>query len=120
MHAFESGRRSIAGWQKSGAKWWYRNADGSWPADQWALIDGKWYAFDAQGYMRTGWYQDLKDGQTYYFDPETGAMVTGQAVIDGKQYSFNAYAPVPTYEQDKNGKWIWKGTENLPLGALIR
>ena len=70
--------------------------------------------------MRTGWYQDLKDRQTYYFDPETGAMVTGQTVIDGKQYSFNAYAPVPTYERDRSGKWIWKGTENLPLGALIR
>ena len=78
------------------------------------------HAFESGRRSTAGWYQDLKDGQTYYFDPETGAMVTGQAVIDGKQYSFNAYAPVPTYEQDKNGKWIWKGTENLPLGALIR
>lgn len=111
---------STAGWQRNTTGWWYRNSDGSWPAEQWMLLDGKWYSFDPQGYMRTGWYQDPKDGQTYYFDPESGAMVTGTAVIDGQQYSFNSSVPAPTYEQDMDGKWVWKGTEDLPLGALIK
>ena len=40
-------------------RWWYRNADGSYPANSWQQIGGKWYFFDAQGYMVTGWVQSV-------------------------------------------------------------
>ena len=45
------------GWQKAadGIRWWWQNADGSYPASQWKDVSGKWYYFDAEGYMLTGW-----------------------------------------------------------------
>ena len=51
-------------------KWWYRNADGSYPANSWQQIGDKWYFFDAQGYMATGWIQ----WEDYCAD--TGEMLT--------------------------------------------
>ena len=37
----------------------------------WAQIDGKWYAFDEKGYMRTGWF---KDGDSWYYLLDSGEM----------------------------------------------
>lgn len=52
-------------------RWWYDNGDGTYPANAWKLIGGKWYFFDAQGYMQTGWIQ--WDGKEYYCS-ENGDM----------------------------------------------
>ena len=41
-------------WIKSGDRWWYRHADGSYTTSDWELIDGKLYYFDADGWMVTG------------------------------------------------------------------
>ena len=54
-------------------KWWYRNADGSYPANSWQQIGDKWYFFDAQGYMATGWIQ--WEGREYYC-ADNGEMLT--------------------------------------------
>lgn len=43
-----------AGWIASNGRWWYRNADGSYPANCWQKIDGSWYLLVAQGWMQTG------------------------------------------------------------------
>lgn len=44
-----------SGWiQEADGRWWYRNPDGSYPADSWQLIGGRWYHFDAVGWMQTG------------------------------------------------------------------
>ena len=45
------------GWKKNSKGWWYQNADGSYPKNQWKTIGNKWYHFDATGYMQTGWMQ---------------------------------------------------------------
>ena len=65
---------SNSGWQQAadGVRWWWKNTDGSYPASQWKEIDGKWYYFDAEGYMATGWI-NLNEVY-YYLDPATGAM----------------------------------------------
>ncbi len=76
--------------------WWYKNNDGTYPADTWALLsyDGKtsWYHFNKAGYMETGWFVDT-DGKTYYLNPisngQKGAMLTGWQNIDGIWYYFN-------------------------------
>ena len=51
------------------------------------------YLFDAQtGEMKTG-LQDLTSygaNKTVYYDPETGHMLYGDQIIDGKTYSFEA------------------------------
>ena len=77
-----------AGWQKSEAGWWYRNADGTYPSNGWWQDPSTkiWYYLDEQGYMKTGWID--KDGKRYYCDP-SGAMLTGEQTIDGTYYIFD-------------------------------
>ena len=70
-------------WILSSAGWWYRNADGSYPAGAWQLIDNQWYYFNSAGYMVTGWYLD-QDGW-YYFNG-SGAMMTGWQLVGGSWY----------------------------------
>ena len=80
-------------WQKDYTGWGDRKADGSYPAAGWFMdpADGKYYMFDAQGYMRTGWI--AWEGKYYYCDEAgspSGAMVTGELTIDGVLYHFDA------------------------------
>lgn len=42
---------SAAAWKKDSAGWWYDNGDGTYPANQWKEISGKFYYFGADGYM---------------------------------------------------------------------
>ena len=79
------------GWHKDSKCWWYQNADGTYPKNQWKKIDGNWYHFDANGYMQTGWY---KEGTTYYYLKSNGVMATDEWVENGKYYI------------DANGKWV--------------
>ncbi len=78
-------------WKQDTTGWWYQNADGSYPRDNWFQdpSDGRWYFFDTNGYMMTGWIR--WNGGLYYCDAQgtpSGAMVTGNYVIDGVNYSF--------------------------------
>ena len=80
-------------WIKQGNQWWYQHADGSYTKNGWEQIDGKWYKFDQNGWMQSGWQPWGTDstGQTawYYMgDPNDGSMKTSTWVQgkDGKQY----------------------------------
>ena len=95
-----------------GGGWWYQYADGTYPKDCFAKINGKTYYFDHSGYMVTGWKEI--DYNTYYFD-RNGAMVTGWQSIDGKRYHFDedgCMATYITYVNDKqqvfapSGQWV--------------
>lgn len=51
---------------------------------------GKWVRYNSVGRMVKGWdYSQRFDGKVYYFDPITGAMAKGTAVIDGVTYEFD-------------------------------
>lgn len=69
-------------WIKDKKGWWYKYPDGSFPRNQWQQINGRYYFFNVNGYMLTGW-QELdgfgyyKERSWYYFDPENGDMKTG-------------------------------------------
>ena len=84
-----------------GGGWWYQYADGTYPKDCLAEINGKTYYFDHSGYMVTGW-KELDYG-TYYFD-SNGAMVTGWQSIGGKWYYFGEYGCMATYVTEVNNK----------------
>lgn len=80
---------SMAGWQLDETGYWYRNEDGSYPANGWwqDTANASWYYFNEQGYMMTGW---IDEGDVrYYCDPTTGAMVTGSCTVDGVTYMFD-------------------------------
>ncbi len=76
-------------WEQNTIGYWYRRPDGTWPAAEWMQdpADGKWYYFNEQGYMLTGW---IPWNGNYYYCLPSGAMVTGTQVIDGTVYNFDA------------------------------
>ena len=79
--------------QAADGRWWYQHADGSYTTNGWELINGKWYYFDAQGWMLTGWIQ--LNGNWYYLD-SSGAMVTGWQKINGIWYYFSSQGVMQT------------------------
>ena len=100
--ASEDTHEAVAGqWISDALGWWWRNADGTYPASTSMRIGGELYRFDARGYMVTGWvseggrwyYHGVSGAQAsgwvsvggtwYYLDPATGAMVTGWLELDG-------------------------------------
>lgn len=80
------------GWRYSPGGWWFQLYGGSWLSGGWQLIHSRWYLFDQNGYMVTGWYQDQNQNR-FYLNPvddgTLGMMRTGWQVIDGKSYYFN-------------------------------
>ena len=60
-------------WVQDAKGWWYRRADGTYPANKWEELGGKWYFFDENGYMKTGWID--WEGKSYYCS-ENGDMLT--------------------------------------------
>ncbi|WP_287625849.1 MBG domain-containing protein [Clostridium sp.] len=120
-----SGPAAKGNWQQDAAGWKFTYEDdssavGSWITDEagnqreifaWVNINGNWWAFGADGYIKTGWAQDGKDNRWYqidantgmktgwhfdeagdkhwyYLNPVSGEMLTGWRQIDGKWYYF--------------------------------
>ncbi|MBS6643996.1 MAG: hypothetical protein KH366_10495 [Clostridiaceae bacterium] len=75
-------------WQQNTTGWWYQNDDGNYFASQWAVIDGKQYYFNADGYMVTGWMQSLQ-GDWYYLNP-TGELRYDELTENGRVYYFDS------------------------------
>ena len=109
----ETGRGT---WMRDSVVWWWRRADGTYPASQWVRIGGARYFFNDSGYMATGWLRDgadwfflapsgalvggwLRDGgQWYYLDPDTGVMRTAPLELNGRRYEFDASGAWRGYE----------------------
>ena len=98
-------------WITNGNRKWYRHADGSYTKNDCEVIDGKYYRFDKDGWMVTGWQ---KIGNvTYYMDKTTGERYgEGWHWIDGNCYYMNANGEMAVdtwidgYYVDASGKWI--------------
>lgn len=118
-----------AEWIKSGSRWWYKHADGSYTTNGWEKINGTWYYFDQAGWMTTGWVKDngtwyylndngsmatgwVKDNGTWYYLKSSGAMATGWYQVGGKwyySYASGALAvntTVDGYKVNHNGEWV--------------
>ena len=81
----------------------------------WEMVNGAWYPFGADGYVKSGMIYDPALGGYFYIDINTG-MKTGWQLIDGKWYYFNpvsdgkqgimfADAWIDGWYVDKNGLW---------------
>ena len=77
--------------QGTSGKWRYRLKDGTCVKSNWKQISGKWYHFDAYGWMQTGW---LKDKGKWYWLKPSGEMASDELVRTGGK----------VYYVDKNGK----------------
>lgn len=110
----------------------------------WEKVNGSWYAFGADGYlksgwvydyqlekwyllavengMQTGWYNDSQDGCTYYLDQSSGELVHGWRQIDQSWYYFNEVVQGRTWELDEEtGNWYYNvRSTSRPYGSLYR
>ena len=109
----------------------------------WEMVNGSWYAFGADGYiksgwvfdyqlgrwynmsidrgMQTGWYTDPQDQYTYYMEPG-GQLATGWKQIESNWYYFNAVIAPRTWEIDPvSGNWYYNiQSKSQPFGSLYR
>ena len=104
-------------WILSSAGWWYRNADGSYPANAWQFIDNQWYYFNGAGYMVTGW-QLL--GNTWYYLSGSGAMLTGWQYLGGAWYYLDASGAMKTGWLLDGETWYYlSGSGAMQTGWLL-
>ena len=79
--------QNTGSWQSNSTGWWYQNADGSYPANEWQQINGSWYYFKESGYMVASmWIGN-------YYLGENGSMLTNTTTPDG-------------YKVGSDGAWI--------------
>ena len=76
-----------AQWKRNDKGWWYEEANGAYPTNQWKLINNKWYYFDNIGYMlENRWVGN-------YYVGADGAILVSTSTPDG-------------YYVDATGKWV--------------
>ena len=110
-----SGSTAVAeGWVQDATGWWYRDADGSYPANAWKLINGKWYYFEESGYMAANkWING-----TYYVGSD-GAMLTNTTTPDGYKVDENGawIQEAGQITQQANGMRVWMDGANIGIGS---
>ena len=131
--ASEDTHEAVAGqWISDALGWWWRNADGTYPASETLRINGEVYRFDARGYMVTGWasenghwfYYGVSGAQAsgwvsvggtwYYLDTATGAMVTGWLELDGVWFRLDGSGAMVSGWLKEGSSWYYL----QPSGAM--
>ena len=91
-------------WIQDSTGWWFRNADGTYPANQWAYINGAWYHFNAAGYRENGWI--TLNGVRFYLEAD-GRMVTGWKQMEETWYYFDGSGAMRTGWLQLGSTWYW-------------
>ncbi len=99
-------QREVFTWVKINGNWWAFGVDGyikiGWAQDG---KDDNWYQIDQNTGMKTGWYFDESgDKHWYYLNPVSGEMVTGWRQIDGKWYYFSEVTGEPKGSMYQNAQ----------------
>lgn len=100
--------KANAAWVKDSYGWW--NTEGNSWSIGWKLIDGEWYYFDSQGYMKTGWVID--NGKWYYLNSD-GTMAKN-TVIDN--YTIGSDG---VWIEEKNTEITTNNTQNDSTSLTI-
>lgn len=97
----------MAAWKKDSTGYWYTEGN-SW-AVGWKCIDGLWYYFDSNGYMKSqSWVES--SGKWYYVGP-SGSMLTNTTVdgyklgADGAWINDSSSSKKAGWNQDGTGWW---------------
>ena len=81
---------ALSGWQDVEGERYYFDPENGCRGARWeAVIGGKRYYFDGKCRMVTGLVEWRADGLKSYFDPATGAAVSGWRDVDGARYYFS-------------------------------
>ncbi len=131
----ETGRGA---WVRDSVGWWWRRADGTYPASQWVRIGGSRYFFYDSGYMATGWFRDGADwfflapsgalvggwlndgGSWYYLDPASGVMRTGLTAVDGTWYYLGDSGAMRTGWENLVDGWHYFASSGAQIGGWLR
>ena len=116
-------------------RWWLRYPDGTYPANERIELGGVTYAFDAAGWMKTGWDKEeglwryyapsgamatgwtAVGGTWYYLDPDTGAMVTGWLKDGDTWYYLHGSGAMATGWVNLGGAWFYlNGNGSMATG----
>ena len=130
----ETGRGA---WVRDSIGWWWRRADGTYPASQWVAIGGSRYYFNANGYIATGWVRDGNDwfylassgtllggwvrdgGSWYYLDPTSGVMHTGMTGVDGTWYYLDSSGAMRTGWVSLADGWHFFASSGAQMGGWL-
>lgn len=95
-------QKKTSGWDTDNTTcWYYFGNSGKAVTDGWSKIAGKYYYFDADGVMQTGWVDD----NTYYLGDD-GAMRTGWMFLQDPDEEDDFESPLPF--EDTDGKhWYY-------------
>ncbi len=113
----------------AGPRWFHFNDDGTMSTGWVYSKTGKWYYMKpdgtSMGAMETGWVLDPDDNHWYYIDPKTGTLATGWRAISGFDYYFNEfsggeYGSSGWKYDETSKKWKYEFSTNWPLGAMLR
>ena len=116
-------------------RWWLRYPDGTYPANERIELGGVTYAFDADGWMKTGWDKEeglwryyapsgamatgwtAVGGTWYYLDPDTGAMATGWLKDGDTWYYLHGSGAMATGWVNLGGAWFYlNGNGSMATG----
>ena len=129
---------SQAQWMQEGERWWYRNADGTYPKSCWKTISGSAYYFNEAGWLVTGWLKDqgkwyylteygmkknewLSDGKTWYYLTGDGSMAVGWVMTGGAWYYMNSNGVMQTGWQRIGRDWYYlKADGAMQTGWLLQ
>ena len=110
-------------WEKINGSWYAFGADG-FLKDGWVYDYqlNSWYCTSIENGMKDGWYTDPQDRYTYYLEPKTGKLANGWKQIDSHWYYFNTNASLRTWELDEaTGKWNYNTMVRVkPYGAMYK
>ncbi|WP_309859135.1 bifunctional 2',3'-cyclic-nucleotide 2'-phosphodiesterase/3'-nucleotidase [Bacillus sp. SLBN-46] len=103
---------ALKGWQQFDGEdaWYYFDPETGEPVTDWNKIYGKWYLFDEDGIMKTGWVQEGKTW--YYLDAVNGDMKVNWAKVNGKWYFFNIHGAMQTGWVKDGTKWYFLDKTN--------
>lgn len=85
-------------WVQEGANWKYKDNNGEFVISNHKLVDGKWYLFDENGNMVTGFYEF---GDKFYYYNTDGTPVIGPINYNGVKYNISTKGEVKGVTQEQ-------------------
>lgn len=95
--------RSI--WVKNEKGWQLKWSTGSYAKSEKVLLDGKWYWFDAKGYMLTGW--NFINGDWYFMNPNGVMVQSDWTQQNGKWYYLRSDGAMLQGWTNWKGRWYY-------------
>lgn len=133
----KSGHWLVADWHHDRNGWWYGNRE-AYAKNGFIIIDGAYYYFDSNGYMKTGWIKNgsywhymnssgrmtrnnwLKYGDNWYYLNSSGVMITGWLEDGGKWYYLNPSGEMATGWLKNGDRWYFLNSSGEMLTGWLK